>query len=122
MHEGVAGRGIAEAAVDAGLTVAGFASQARFLMNAGITDLMMSLDPSDARAFLPQANAVQKLLSASTGGVDLCVILRSFARPECLEEQKYIVAWMYKKSIPFLSLCAWTMHASPATSRSTAVG
>lgn len=60
--------GIAEAAVDAGLTVAGFASQARFLMNAGITDLMMSLDPSDARNFLPQANAVQKLLSEAEMG------------------------------------------------------
>ncbi|WP_404992390.1 class I SAM-dependent methyltransferase [Cupriavidus pauculus] len=60
--------GIAEAAVDAGLSVAGFASQARFLMNAGITDLMMSLDPSDARAFLPQANAVQKLLSEAEMG------------------------------------------------------
>nr|WP_315596490.1 SAM-dependent methyltransferase [uncultured Cupriavidus sp.] len=60
--------GIAQAAVEAGLTVAGFASQARFLMNAGITDLMMSLDPSDARAFLPQANAVQKLLSEAEMG------------------------------------------------------
>ncbi|GJG96005.1 class I SAM-dependent methyltransferase [Cupriavidus pauculus] len=60
--------GIAEAAVDAGLTVAGFASQARFLMNAGITELMMSLDPSDARNFLPQANAVQKLLSEAEMG------------------------------------------------------
>ncbi|MEN7526571.1 SAM-dependent methyltransferase [Cupriavidus sp. DL-D2] len=60
--------GIAEVAVDAGLTVAGFASQARFLMNAGITELMMSLDPSDARAFLPQANAVQKLLSEAEMG------------------------------------------------------
>lgn len=60
--------GIAEAAVDAGLSVAGFASQARFLMNAGITELMMSLDPSDARSFLPQANAVQKLLSEAEMG------------------------------------------------------
>ncbi|MGH8786158.1 MAG: class I SAM-dependent methyltransferase [Cupriavidus necator] len=60
--------GIAHAAVDAGLTVAGFASQARFLMNAGITELLMALDPSDARAFLPQANAVQKLLSEAEMG------------------------------------------------------
>lgn len=60
--------GIALAAVDAGLTVAGFASQARFLMNAGITELLMALDPSDARAFLPQANAVQKLLSEAEMG------------------------------------------------------
>ncbi|SOZ36635.1 class I SAM-dependent methyltransferase [Cupriavidus neocaledonicus] len=60
--------GIAQAAVEAGLTVAGFASQARFLMNAGITELLMALDPSDARAFLPQANAVQKLLSEAEMG------------------------------------------------------
>lgn len=60
--------GIALVAVDAGLTVSGFASQARFLMNAGITELLMALDPSDARAFLPQANAVQKLLSEAEMG------------------------------------------------------
>jgi len=83
--------GIAHAAVEAGLSVSGFASQARFLMNAGITDLMMSLDPSDARAFLPQANAVQKLLSeaemgelfkviALTRGIDDALPLDGFAR------------------------------------------
>lgn len=83
--------GIAEAAVEAGLGVAGFASQARFLMNAGITELMMSLDPADARAFLPQANAVQKLLSeaemgelfkviALTRGLDDALPLAGFAR------------------------------------------
>ncbi|MEM5276207.1 SAM-dependent methyltransferase [Cupriavidus taiwanensis] len=83
--------GIAQAAVEAGLTVAGFASQARFLMNAGITDLLMALDPSDARAFLPQANAVQKLLSeaemgelfkviALTRGLDDTEPLAGFAR------------------------------------------
>ena len=60
--------GIAAAAVETGLTVSGFASQARFLMNAGITELLMALDPSDARAFLPQANAVQKLLSEAEMG------------------------------------------------------
>ncbi|AQV92518.1 hypothetical protein BJN34_01230 [Cupriavidus necator] len=83
--------GIAHAAVDAGLAVAGFASQARFLMNAGITELLMELDPSDARAFLPQANAVQKLLSeaemgelfkviALTRGLDDSEPLAGFAR------------------------------------------
>ncbi|GAA7759370.1 MAG: SAM-dependent methyltransferase [Burkholderiaceae bacterium] len=83
--------GIAQAAVEAGLQVSGYASQARFLMNAGITDLMMSLDPSDARAFLPQANAVQKLLSeaemgelfkviALTRGIDDAMPLDGFAR------------------------------------------
>lgn len=60
--------GIAHAAVDAGLEVVGFSSQARFLMNAGITDLMMALDPGDVRTFLPAANAVQKLLSEAEMG------------------------------------------------------
>ena len=60
--------GIAHAAADAGLTVAGFASQARFLMNAGITELLMALDPNDTRNFLPAANAVQKLLSEAEMG------------------------------------------------------
>lgn len=83
--------GIAEAAVDAGLSVAGFASQARFLMNAGITELLMALDPTDARAFLPHANAVQKLLSEAemgelfkvivlTRGLDDALPLAGFAR------------------------------------------
>jgi len=83
--------GIAHAAVDAGLDVSGFTSQARFLMNAGITDLLMTLDPSDTRAFLPAANAVQKLLSeaemgelfkviALTRGLDGSEPLAGFAR------------------------------------------
>jgi SAM-dependent MidA family methyltransferase len=83
--------GIAHAAVDTGLAVAGFASQARFLMGAGITDLLMTLDPADARSFLPAANAVQKLLSeaemgelfkviALTRGLDDEAPLAAFAR------------------------------------------
>lgn len=60
--------GIAEAAVDAGLEVTGFTSQARFLMNAGIGELLMTLDPADTRHFLPAANAVQKLLSEAEMG------------------------------------------------------
>ncbi|REE92367.1 class I SAM-dependent methyltransferase [Cupriavidus plantarum] len=60
--------GVAEAAVEAAMQVAGFCSQARFLMNAGITELLMTLDPNDTRAFLPAANAVQKLLSEAEMG------------------------------------------------------
>lgn len=60
--------GIAHAAADTGLQVSGFASQARFLMGAGITDLLMTLDPADAATFLPAANAVQKLLSEAEMG------------------------------------------------------
>ena len=50
------------------LVLLGFTSQARFLMNAGITDALSDLDPSDVRRFLPAANAVQKLLSEAEMG------------------------------------------------------
>lgn len=60
--------GIADAATEAGLELAGFTSQARFLMNAGITELLMMLDPNDPRSFLPASNAVQKLLSEAEMG------------------------------------------------------
>jgi SAM-dependent MidA family methyltransferase len=60
--------GIAEAGVEAGADLLGFTSQARFLMNAGITDVLSEIDPADARRFLPAANAVQKLLSEAEMG------------------------------------------------------
>jgi SAM-dependent MidA family methyltransferase len=37
-------------------------------MNAGITDALAALDPSDAPRFLPAANAVHKLLSEAEMG------------------------------------------------------
>jgi SAM-dependent MidA family methyltransferase len=57
-----------EAARDAGAHLLGYTSQARFLMNAGITDALAALDPSDAPRFLPAANAVHKLLSEAEMG------------------------------------------------------
>jgi len=60
--------GIAEAGVEAGADLLGFTSQARFLMNAGITDVLSALDPADVKRFLPAANAVQKLLSEAEMG------------------------------------------------------
>jgi SAM-dependent MidA family methyltransferase len=60
--------GIAEAGVDTGADLLGFTSQARFLMNAGITDVLAHVDPADARRYLPAANAVQKLLSEAEMG------------------------------------------------------
>jgi SAM-dependent MidA family methyltransferase len=60
--------GIAEAGTEAGADLLGFTSQARFLMNAGITDSLSSIDPSDIKRFLPAANAVQKLLSEAEMG------------------------------------------------------
>jgi SAM-dependent MidA family methyltransferase len=60
--------GIAEAGVDAGADLLGYTSHARFLMNAGITEALSTIDPSDIPNFLPAANAVQKLLSEAEMG------------------------------------------------------
>lgn len=60
--------GIADAGVEAGLDLLGFTSQARFLMNAGIVDLMSALDPTDPKTFLPATSAAQKLLSEAEMG------------------------------------------------------
>lgn len=59
---------IAEAGVETGADLLGYTSQARFLMNAGITDVLSELDPADAAQFLPAANAVQKLMSEAEMG------------------------------------------------------
>ncbi|MBP0592907.1 SAM-dependent methyltransferase [Paraburkholderia sp. LEh10] len=60
--------GIAEAGVDTGADLLGYTSQARFLMNSGITEALSAIDPSDIPNFLPAANAVQKLLSEAEMG------------------------------------------------------
>ncbi|HEY3599469.1 MAG TPA: SAM-dependent methyltransferase, partial [Paraburkholderia sp.] len=60
--------GIAEAGADTGADLLGYTSQARFLMNAGITEALAEIDPADTARFLPAANAVQKLLSEAEMG------------------------------------------------------
>ncbi|WJF90500.1 SAM-dependent methyltransferase [Paraburkholderia bonniea] len=60
--------GIALAGTEAGADLLGYTSQARFLLNAGITDALAALDPTDTARFLPAANAVQKLLSEAEMG------------------------------------------------------
>jgi SAM-dependent MidA family methyltransferase len=77
--------GIAEAGVDGGADLFGFTSQARFLMNAGITDVLTDIDPADARRYLPAANAVQKLLSESEMGELFKVIAFSRGIEETLD-------------------------------------
>ncbi|MCU0811560.1 MAG: SAM-dependent methyltransferase [Thiobacillaceae bacterium] len=59
---------VAEAGQACGLTLAGYASQANFLLNAGVADLLMQTTPEDAAAYLPQANAVQRLVSPAEMG------------------------------------------------------
>ncbi|MCG6876992.1 MAG: SAM-dependent methyltransferase [Betaproteobacteria bacterium] len=59
---------IAEAAVDEGLEVLGYTSQERFLVNCGITELMLRTPPEEAARYLPQAAAANKLLSPAEMG------------------------------------------------------
>ena len=59
---------MALAAQDAGLDVLAYMSQAAFLLGAGIGDLLLRTDPQDALRYLPQANAVQKLVSPAEMG------------------------------------------------------
>jgi SAM-dependent MidA family methyltransferase len=59
---------LARAAADGGLEVLGYANQAQFLVNCGITDLLAGENPADAKRYLPAAAAAQKLLSPSEMG------------------------------------------------------
>ena len=59
---------MADAALEAGLQVLCYTSQARFLMNAGLMDLLAQLDPSDAQQYAQAVAPVQKLLSEAEMG------------------------------------------------------
>jgi SAM-dependent MidA family methyltransferase len=59
---------VAEAGVEAGLRLLGYTSQANFLINCGITELLAQSSASEAASYLPQAAAAQKLLSPSEMG------------------------------------------------------
>jgi len=59
---------IAHAGVAGGMSVAGYATQARFLINCGILDSLARRGEPQTAAYLREAAAVQKLLSASEMG------------------------------------------------------
>jgi SAM-dependent MidA family methyltransferase len=59
---------VARAGMAAGLELAGYTSQAGFLLNSGLAELLMQTPPADAAAYLPQANAVQRLVSPAEMG------------------------------------------------------
>ena len=59
---------IAYAGVNNGLSLAGFCSQAQFLMNAGILQLMERVAPDDVVRYAPLAAAAQTLLSPAEMG------------------------------------------------------
>ena len=59
---------IADAGYRMGLRVLGFTSQAQFLVNCGITDILGETQPADVRAYAPLAGQAQKLLSPAEMG------------------------------------------------------
>jgi SAM-dependent MidA family methyltransferase len=59
---------MADAALEAGLDVLGYTSQARFLMNAGLMERMAQLDASDTATYARVIAPVQKLLSEAEMG------------------------------------------------------
>ncbi|MBA3902125.1 MAG: hypothetical protein C0522_00370 [Rhodocyclaceae bacterium] len=59
---------IIEAGHDAGLELLGYTSQAQFLLNCGMTDMLARSRPEDTARYLPLAAAAQKLISPSEMG------------------------------------------------------
>ena len=59
---------VAEAGASGGLDLLGYASQAHFLINCGLTDLLARTPADDARAYLPLARQVDKLTSPAEMG------------------------------------------------------
>ena len=59
---------VAQAATGAGLTLSGYASQANFLINCGLTELLARTSPEDPAAYLPLVAQVQKLMSPAEMG------------------------------------------------------
>ena len=74
---------LAQAAREGGLDVLGYANQAQFLVNSGITDLLEGEDTQDVARYAPLAAQAQKLLSPAEMGEIFKVLAlgRGVARP-----------------------------------------
>ncbi|MBO9536373.1 class I SAM-dependent methyltransferase [Herbaspirillum sp.] len=59
---------MAVAAVEEGAEVLAYTSQGAFLLNAGIGELLLRTSPEASAQYLPQANAMQKLISPAEMG------------------------------------------------------
>ncbi|MDD4912771.1 MAG: SAM-dependent methyltransferase [Sideroxydans sp.] len=59
---------IAESAIDHGAHFLGYTSQAHFLINNGVTDLLSEVSPEDVRAYAPLSSQLQKLTSPAEMG------------------------------------------------------
>ncbi len=65
---------VAHAAADAGMEVLGYATQANFLINCGITEFLTAVPADDAHAYAPLAAQAQQLLSPTEMGERFKVI------------------------------------------------
>jgi SAM-dependent MidA family methyltransferase len=76
---------IAECGIDAGLELLGYTSQAFFLLNCGITDLMKDTPPENLRDYLPLSAQLQKLTSPAEMGelFKVMVLGRGITGPLC---------------------------------------
>jgi SAM-dependent MidA family methyltransferase len=74
---------IAGAAGEGGLEVAGYTSQAQFLVNCGITEVMSRTPAEDGAKFLPLANQANRLMSPAEMGelFKVIALARGFSRP-----------------------------------------
>ena len=59
---------VARAAIDAGLELQGYTTQAHFLINCGITEILAQTPAENTGVFLPLANQLQKLVSPAEMG------------------------------------------------------
>jgi len=59
---------IAHTALDNGLDLHGYTTQAHFLLNAGIGEILQRFDPNDIRSYLPHTSAAQKLMNPAEMG------------------------------------------------------
>jgi SAM-dependent MidA family methyltransferase len=74
---------IAAAALEGGLEIAGYTSQAQFLVNCGITEVMARTPAEDRSAFLPLANQANRLMSPAEMGelFKVIALVRGFSAP-----------------------------------------
>ncbi len=59
---------IAAECIEAGMELHGYASQANFLINCGLTELLARISPNDPASYLPVVTQVQKLTSPAEMG------------------------------------------------------
>ncbi|MTV40418.1 class I SAM-dependent methyltransferase [Duganella radicis] len=80
---------MALAAQDAGAEVLGYLNQSGFLLGAGIGELLLRTDPADAPAYLPQARAMQKLVSPAEMGelFKVLAVGKGVELPEAIAQQ-----------------------------------